>query len=89
MIRSDEPLDEEIRMAFHPDGRLTYSIHLKEKVQIMKLVFRISGDTILSNQPSHPKEERTRFAFEDDGTLRLEHEGKKSWLKKSSGGGGN
>jgi len=82
IIRSEEPMEDEVRMTFHPDGRLIYSIYLKDRIQIMKLTFRVSGDTIISDQPSHPKEERSRFSFEDDGVLVLEHEGRKAWLKQ-------
>jgi hypothetical protein len=70
-------------MIFHPDGRLVYEIHLQDRIQIMNLTCRISGNVIISDQPSHPKEERTVFSFDDNGAmLVLEFEGSKGWLKR-------
>ena len=84
IVRSEGPTESEVRMTFHPDGRLIYSIYLKEKIQTINLTYRICGDTIISDQPSHPQEELTHFSIETDGTLVLENNGLKSWLRKLS-----
>ena len=47
------------------DGTLDYSIHLPDKVSTIKLEYRIDGDTLITDQPSAPKEERTRFWLTD------------------------
>jgi hypothetical protein len=83
MMRSEPPQTEDVRMIFHPDGRLVYEIHLQDRIQMMNLTYRISENVIISDQPSHPKEEQTRFAFEDNGsTLVLEFANSKAWLKQ-------
>ena len=37
---------------------------------------------IVTNQPSSPHEERTRFYFEPDGTLVLEWGGQRHWFRR-------
>lgn len=69
---------EKISMEFKDNGELVYTIHLPEKDQIMNLVFRVEGKTIVSNQPSHPREEITQFIFEGDKQLILERDGEET-----------
>jgi hypothetical protein len=47
-----------------PDGNMTYIIREGDRLQIMKLVFRVEGDELVTNQPSTPREERTQFRIE-------------------------
>jgi hypothetical protein len=69
-------------MEFGSDGSLQYSIKLPDRTQIMNLTYAVSGDVIISNQPSAPGEERTRFTLEADGRLELDHGGTRSWFEK-------
>ena len=48
------------------DGRLDYIIRDAGQKQIMKLMYRIDGDEIITNQPSAPREERSKFEFVGD-----------------------
>jgi hypothetical protein len=41
----------------------------------MLLTWRVEGDVLISDQPSHPQEVRTQFRFEADGALILANEG--------------
>jgi hypothetical protein len=43
---------------------------------------------IVSNQPSTPAENRTRYAIDEHGQLVLELDGSKSWYRRPSGGAG-
>ena len=69
-------------MDFHPDGSLQYTIELPDRRQIMNLTYSVSGDVIVSNQPSSAGEERTRFALGADGKLELNHDGARSWYER-------
>jgi hypothetical protein len=62
-------------LEFGSDGQLTYTIHTPEKEQKIFCIFKVVGSYILSNQPSHPQEEKTRFHFRNDGRLVLDFEG--------------
>lgn len=83
LIRTEGPANfEHVTMDFRPDGTLQYSIELADRHQIINLTYSISGDIIISDQPSSPGEERTRFALRPDGTLELDHEGTRSWYER-------
>ena len=60
LVRSDILPPGEAELDIGDDGRLLYSIRDGDKWQIMRLTYRIEGDTIVSNQPSAPREERFR-----------------------------
>ncbi|MCF2501371.1 hypothetical protein [Dyadobacter chenhuakuii] len=67
-----------VTMRFMSDGQLLYDINAGNKLQRMNLVYKINGDTIISNQPSHPQEEKTKFRIEDDNKLIMEFNGEKA-----------
>ena len=47
-------------------GRLTYAVILADKKQLMLLTYRVEGDVLITDQPSHPQSERTKFQIEED-----------------------
>ena|SRR5690348_7507434 len=59
-----------VRMEFYPDGILAYVTFENERAQIMKLTYRIAGNTIVTDQPSSPGTETTRFELSGQ-TLKL------------------
>lgn len=60
----------DVLLEFDEAGRLTYVIRGKESDQVIKLRYRVDGDTIVTDQPSAPQTERTSFSF-DGRTLTL------------------
>jgi hypothetical protein len=58
--------------------KLIYDINAGDKLQRMNLVYKIYGETIISDQPSHPQEQKSKFKIEDNNKLILEFEGKKN-----------
>jgi hypothetical protein len=77
-------LDEVIEMDFKPSGDLLYCIEAGPKWQVMRLRFRVEGSTIVTDQPSHPGEERTGFSFEPSGELVLDYGGLKAQFVKGA-----
>ncbi len=67
----DSPESEKVKMTFYPDGKLLYQIISNEKTQIFNLTFYTKNGLIVSNQPSKPKEESTRYYFENNYSLTL------------------
>lgn len=63
---------EGVEMTFHPDGRLEYAIREEDRIGIMNLVWHVEGDLIVTDQPSTPKQERTRYFFRSPDVLVLE-----------------
>jgi hypothetical protein len=70
-----------VSMDFRPDGQLIYTIFEQDKRQVMLLVYQINGDVLITNQPSSPREERTRFEIRGD-TLTLFYEDHQSAYKR-------
>ena len=69
--KQDLTAAEETVAEFSPDGNLTYSITQGGKTGIMKMTYRVEGGFILSDQPSSPREEKTEYRIESDGSLVL------------------
>jgi hypothetical protein len=79
----EEPIEEPPEVDFRQDGRLQYSELSGGRWQIMRLTYRIERDMIVTNQPSSPHEERTRFYFEPEGMLVLEWGGQRHWFRRA------
>lgn len=74
--RSDrETTREDVTLEFSEDGSLTYTIHAEVAEQRMFLRFRVEGDVIITDQPSAPREEKTKYEIAPDGKLVLTHQG--------------
>lgn len=57
-----------VSLEFSADGKLTYGIHGASKDQIIFLTYRFDGGSLITNQPSAPREERSSVRF-DGSTL--------------------
>ena len=73
---------EAVTMAFALNGELVYSIDTEEKTQIINLVYEVSDDTLITDQPSAPQKEYTKFYFEADDLLVLDYEGEKTKFQR-------
>ena len=69
-----DPHPAAIFLTFEPDGALRYRIEA-DTVQHILLTWRVEGDTIISDQPSAPQEQRTRFSFAGPDRLLLDYDG--------------
>lgn len=69
---------EAVGLEFLEDGRLAYAILTERSTQIMRMMYRLEGAFLVTDQPSHPHEERTRFWWDDSGALVLEFGGEQS-----------
>jgi len=66
----------EIRMEFTSDGKLFYSILEGNKYSRINLIYWIEDDHILcTDQPSHPKVEKTDYEITFDNKLVLKYAG--------------
>src|SRR5262245_929554 len=74
--------DQAAELDIRADGRMLYAAPESGRWVIMKLTYRVEGDTLISNQPSAPREERTRFALAADGTLELEFAGERTRFRR-------
>ncbi len=70
--------DESTSMLFTNDGKLIYSIRTGGKTQVINMVYEVSGDQIITDQPSHPQKAISKFYFEPSGILVLDYQGEKT-----------
>lgn len=72
----------DVLLEFRDDGSLRYTIRSGEKSQIILLHYEIDGETLVTDQPSAPRVERTAFSFSDDGALVLFYGGQPYRFKR-------
>jgi hypothetical protein len=58
-------------LEFTDRGELLYTVHAADTDQIMLLVYRVEGNELVTDQPSQPREERTKYSLRPDGKLSL------------------
>jgi hypothetical protein len=72
------PAAGETTMVFTNDGKLIYSVHTGDKIQTINMVYEVSGDQIITDQPSNPRKEISKFYFESSGILVIDYHGEKT-----------
>lgn len=72
-----------VTMTFTEDGKLVYDIFEGNKQQRINMVYTVQGNTIISDQPSHPQEQRTKYQIENGDKLILDFEGKKTVFNRN------
>jgi hypothetical protein len=65
----------DVVLEFEENGRLTYTIRGSTKDQIIKLRYKIEGSTLITDQPSAPRVEKTAFFLSEGGILTLAFDG--------------
>jgi len=48
----------------------------------MNLTYQVSGNILITDQPSYPKVEQTKFSFDPNGQLVLRYPGAKAWFER-------
>ncbi len=82
LMHADAALDfaPNARMEFLPGGRLNYSFSLANIRHDVALVYRISGDELLTDNPDVPHARSTKFRFGAGDVLTLEFAGATAWF---------
>ena len=80
--RQVSPAGDDVTVVFTSDGKLTYSIHDGDKIQVINMVYEISGNQIITDQPSNPRREISLFSFEPSGILVLDYDGEKTRFRR-------
>lgn len=69
-------------LCFEDNGQLVYISHDEGRDQIILLRYHVEGQMLVTDQPSAPSEERTRFAFTSEGKLQLLYEDRRATYLK-------
>ncbi|HJU70195.1 MAG TPA: hypothetical protein VJ650_18310 [Gemmatimonadaceae bacterium] len=80
----DPHAPEAVEVEFRPSGELIYSIDAGDRWQVLRLTYRVEDSVLVTNQPSAPMEERTRFELTPEGTLVLEFRGTPASYRKGA-----
>jgi hypothetical protein len=75
--------EEVVTMEFGRDGGLTCTIHNEGKDQKMLLRYESVDGVIVTDQPSDPREERTRYRFTVSDELLLDYDGEVSTFRRA------
>jgi len=67
---------------FSPEGLMVWTLFEDGKQKKIYLTYELDGEFLVTDQPSHPKIERTRFRFLDDDHLLLAYGGKESTFRR-------
>lgn len=70
------------KMEFTSDGKLIYRIETNNKLQQINLLYKTSGNVLVTDQPSHPSKEETIYEVLPDGRLKLVLDGQESFYIK-------
>ncbi len=60
-----------VTLTFSDSGELMYTVDRGAAKDIILMTYRVEGGWLVTNQPSAPREERTRFQLTKDGGLLL------------------
>ena len=63
------------RLHFYPNGDLLYVVKAEKRDEVFRLTYTTQGDLIISDQPSDPRQETTRYWIDEKGILSLEYDG--------------
>ena len=88
MVDTDGAYDTGLgtEVEFQPGGNLTYTIHQAETQQLILLTWRLEDGFVVTNQPSHPAEIRSKVISLGPEELVLEYSGEKPRLVRVGAG---
>jgi len=68
----------QVSIDFDDTGNLNYIVASEGKSEIILMTYLVDGSSIITDQPSHPNEQRTKYEISEDGVLTLSFEGEPS-----------
>jgi len=82
LLRADTPLDfaPEVRMEFLRGGRLLYEFAAGNRRQVVKLLYRVEGEILRTDNPATSHELSTRFHFGAGEVLVFDFAGARAWF---------
>lgn len=82
LLRADAALEiaAGVCMEFLPDGQLLYTIPVQERSMVVELIYRVEGNTLLTDNPVAPHATSTRFELGAGDVLILDFAGPRAWF---------
>lgn len=87
LFRADPSLDfaPGVRMEFAAGGVLRYHIDVAGSDQVVDLLYRVDGNTLLTENVIAPHSTTVKFAREGEDVLALDFGGASAWLLREYG----
>jgi hypothetical protein len=87
LLRAESALDfaPGVCMDFRSGGRLLYSFDVGGRDQVVRLVYRVEGNMLRTDNPAAPHVVETHFALGEAGVLVLDFSGARAWFVKETG----
>jgi hypothetical protein len=82
LLRADASLSfaPDVRMEFRSGGRLLYEFAAGARRQVVRLLYRVDGETLRTDNPSAQHELSTHFHFGAGGVLVFDFAGARAWF---------
>ena len=82
LMRADAALDfaPGVRMEFRSGGRLLYGFDVGDRREIVRLVYRVEGDILHTDNPATTLEVSTHFEIGEGDVLILDFAGARAWV---------
>ncbi len=68
----------QVSLRFTPSGELLYTIHGPDKDEVIILTYQVKRGVLVTDQPSTPRRDRTRYELTPDGKLVLYYGGSRT-----------
>jgi hypothetical protein len=72
------------RMEFLPGGRLLYTIVVEGHAHVVRLIYRVAGDELRTDNPDHPHATSSRFSLGEGGVLVFDFSGARAWFVRET-----
>jgi hypothetical protein len=82
LMRADPTLEfaAGVRMEFLPAGHLVYTIPIENREMVVELIYRVDGNTLMTDNPLAPHATSTRMEFGPGDVLVLDFAGPRAWF---------
>ncbi len=82
LLRADATLDfaPGVSMDFRSGGRLLYGFDVGDRRETVRLIYRVDGNELHTDNPATTHEVSTHFAFGEGGVLILDFAGARAWF---------
>lgn len=86
LLRAEAALDfaPGVRMEFLAGGRLLYTIVVEGHTHVVRLVYRVDGDMLRTDNPENPHATSSRIALGEGGVLVFDFSGARAWFVKET-----
>ena len=86
LLRAEAALDfaPGVRMEFCTGGRLLYTIVVEGHTHVVRLIYRVDGDELRTDNPGNPHATSSRISLGEVGVLVVDFSGARAWFVRET-----